>query len=170
MPDGSTLIVFCIASLSLLITPGTEMLYVIARSTEQGWNAGFVSVLGVCTGDFIHLAAASIGLSAVLMTSASAYQLVKFMGAAYMIYVGIRMLLSSRNKAGVNLNQQISLSETFFQATMSSILNPKIAIFFLAFLPQFIDLSRKPVLLQTITLGAIWISMTFLGYTWPIQI
>ena len=165
MPDISTITLFCLTTFFLLITPGTGMLYVIARSTGQGWNACFVSVLGLCAGDLVHLFSASVGLSAVIITSVLAYKIVRYMGAAYMIYLGIRIIQSNGYKVGVNVSQQISLSEIFSQAALSSVLNPKVAIFFLAFLPQFIDSNRKPVFWQTITFGVIWIGMTLFGYT-----
>lgn len=165
MLDVSTLSVFCLTVFVLLITPGPEMLYVIARSAEQGRTTGIVSVLGVCAGDLVHIFAAAVGLSALLMTSALAYTLVKYAGAAYMIYLGVRIFLSRENQVKPGASRQASLVTTFAQAALSSVLNPKVALFFLAFLPQFINPALGLVVLQIITLGAVWVSMTLLGYT-----
>ncbi|NJR76467.1 MAG: LysE family translocator [Scytonema sp. CRU_2_7] len=156
----SQLTLFCIAAIVLIITPGPDMLYVIARSVGQGKIAGIVSALGVGAGVLVHILAATIGLSALLMTSALAYNIVKYVGAAYLIYLGIRTILSSKEQNTLRTLQGISLKTTFTQGVLSSVLNPKLALFFIAFLPQFVDSTQGKIALQIAVLGLVFITMT----------
>ncbi|MBD2773907.1 LysE family translocator [Iningainema tapete] len=151
---------FCIAAIVLIITPGPDMLYVIARSIGQGKIAGIVSALGICVGILVHTLAAAIGLSALLMTSALAYNIVKYAGAAYLIYLGIRTILSREEQNTFATRQRISLTTTFSQGVLSNVLNPKIALFFIAFLPQFVDTTQGGIALQIAILGLIFDAMT----------
>src|SRR5687768_5391897 len=128
----------------LNITPGNDMLYVATRSTSQGVRAGIVSALGIAAGCFVHLLAAVIGLSAVIANSAIAFDIIKYSGAAYLVYLGIKAFISNQNKFSINEKiEKQSLSKLFWQGALTNVLNPKVALFFLAFLPQFIHPDRK---------------------------
>ena len=162
MPDWSTLILFAAAAAILVFTPGPNTLYIIARSIQHGRIAGIVSSLGVETGTLIHIVAAAFGISAVLVSSALAFNIVKYAGAAYLIYLGIRTLLTQEKVAAAETIEEKSLRRTFSQAVVVNVLNPKTAIFFFAFLPQFIDAERGAVATQILCFGAI---VVMLGFT-----
>lgn len=132
---------FALASLMLNITPGNDMLFVATRSTGQGIKAGIVSSLGIMAGCMVHIIAAVVGLSAIIAQSAVAFNIVKYVGAAYLIYLGVRALLN-RKATGFELGkvERQPLRKLFWQGVWTNILNPKVALFFLAFLPQFIDM------------------------------
>ena len=139
----------------LNITPGPDMLYVVSRSTGQGIPAGIVSALGICIGCFVHILAAVFGISAVLMQSATAFQLVKWAGALYLIYLGIQALRSPGGPLRVDYNAPATpLWALFRQGVITNVLNPKVAIFFLAFLPQFVQPEQGKVAWQILLLGA----------------
>jgi len=161
MPDWSTLILFATAVLVLVFTPGPNTLYIIARSVNQGRAAGIVSCLGVEVGTLIHIAAAAFGISALLMSSAMAFNIVKYAGAAYLIYLGIKTLLTREKPAEAETVEETSLSRTFSQAVLVNVLNPKTAMFFFAFLPQFIDVERGAVATQILFLGVIVVGLGF---------
>jgi len=162
MPDWSTLILFATAVLVLVFTPGPNTLYIIARSIQQGRTAGIVSGLGVEVGTLVHIAAAAFGISALLLTSAMAFNIVKYAGAAYLIYMGIKTLLTREKAIATETIEEKSLSRTFSQAVLVNVLNPKTAMFFFAFLPQFIDVKRGAVATQILFFGAI---IVVLGFT-----
>lgn len=162
MPNVSTLTIFLVGATVLIITPGPDMLYVIARSLGQGRIAGIVSALGVCVGILVHTLAAAIGLSALLMTSALAYNIVKYAGAVYLIYLGVRAILSREDHASLGTLQPVSLATTFSQGVLSNVLNPKVALFFLSFLPQFVHPSQGRIAWQMITFGFIFVTITIL--------
>jgi threonine/homoserine/homoserine lactone efflux protein len=151
--------VFFGAALILLITPGPAVLYIVARSLDQGRVAGFVSVLSIEAGNFVHVLAATLGLSAILVSSALAFSVVKYLGAAYLIYLGVRRLFSSETALRPKTFQRQSLWRIFRQGVLVAILNPKTALFFFAFLPQFVDSSQGPVTLQLLTLGCLFVVM-----------
>lgn len=162
MLSTSQIALFCIASVPLILTPGPDMLYIIARSLGQGKVAGIVSALGVSFGILVHTSAAAIGLSTVLMSSALAYNIIKYTGAAYLIYLGIRTIISREQENNFNLHQAgIGLAKTFSQGVLSNVLNPKVALFFLAFLPQFVDPNQGEVGLQIVSMGLILFIMGF---------
>jgi threonine/homoserine/homoserine lactone efflux protein len=150
---------FLIAAILLAITPGPDTFYVVARSIGQGQIAGIVSVLGISVGLLVHTVAAALGLSALLMTSALAYSLLKYAGAAYLIYLGLRTVMQRKQSLSYKKPPQASLSVVFSQGTLSSLLNPKIALFFLAFLPQFAVPSQGHVATQIFTLGSLFIAI-----------
>jgi threonine/homoserine/homoserine lactone efflux protein len=150
----TNLSLFMTAALVLLLTPGPVVLYIITRSVEQGRTAGFVSVLGLEIGNFFHVLAAAFGLSAILLSSALAFDIVKYLGAAYLIYLGIRKL-RSKDEIAEQVAKRDTLRRIFLQGIVVAILNPKTALFFFAFLPQFIDPSRNNVALQILFLGII---------------
>ena len=151
--------VFLLAALILLLTPGPAVLYIIARSMDQGRIAGFVSVLSIESGNSLHVLAATLGLSAILMSSALAFSIVKYLGAAYLIYLGIRRLLARDQGHEFAKVQHQSLHRIYSQGVLVATLNPKTALFFLAFLPQFVDPSAGSVSLQLLTLGGLFVMM-----------
>ena len=128
---------FVTVGLILNITPGPDMLYVIARSASQGRAAGLVSSFAIATGSLVHLTAAVLGLSAVIMYSAMGFMVIKWAGAAYLIYLGVRTLLKARQQEDRQVLRRESLHRIFAQGVLVNVLNPKVALFFLAFLPQF---------------------------------
>jgi len=153
MPDTTNLIVFMAATLALNLTPGPDMLYVIARSVGQGQRAGVVSALGIGGGCLAHTFAAAFGLSALLMSSAVAYDLVRYAGAAYLVYLGARALLDKPRSQEQSELKPDSLPSVFYQGVVTNVLNPKVALFFLAFLPQFARGGAGSIAWQIIFLG-----------------
>lgn len=160
MIDSSQLYLFIGAALALLLIPGPAVLYITARSASQGRMAGLVSVLAIETANFMQAAAAALGLSAILLSSALAFDIVKYLGAAYLIYLGIRKLFASDDEAGnTGEVQRESLWRIYWQGFAINILNPKTALFFFAFLPQFVSPEKGNVTAQTLLLGAIFIGL-----------
>jgi threonine/homoserine/homoserine lactone efflux protein len=148
--------VFALASLVLNITPGNDMLYVASRSTGQGIKAGVVSSLGIMVGCLVHVLAAVAGLSAIIAGSAIAFNAIKYIGAAYLVYLGARSLLS-RKRSSFQPDEKLprlSYKKLFVQGIITNVLNPKVALFFLAFLPQFIDAGAGRTQWQILFLGA----------------
>ena len=163
MPETPRLLLFFVATLILLLTPGPAVLYIVARSVDQGRVAGLVSVLSIEAGNFVHVLAATFGLSALLMSSALAFSAVKYLGAAYLIYLGIRKLLTKPLPLQEQTVAPQSLRRIFTQGVLVAVLNPKTALFFLAFLPQFVDSSRGPVARQMLLLGCIFVLMALVS-------
>ena len=156
---GISLLGFIAAALVLLLTPGPGVMYIVARSIGQGSRAGLVSVLGLSAGALVHVAAAAAGISTILLASATAFGLVKAAGAAYLIYLGIRTLLARGAVASTEVCTPRSSRRLFADGALVSILNPKIALFFLAFLPQFVDPGRGPVAQQILLLGLLYVAL-----------
>ena len=152
MPAPDTLLVFAAASLALLVVPGPAVFYIVTRSMADGRRAGAVSMLGVEAGGLVHVAAAALGVSALLASSVVAFAIVKYLGAGYLVYLGVRQLLRPATDAETAAPAPASMARLFWQGALVQVLNPKVALFFLAFLPQFIDPAR-PVALQAIILG-----------------
>jgi threonine/homoserine/homoserine lactone efflux protein len=163
MPDLSVLLLFAAASLAIAILPGPAVLYIVARSVNQGRLAGIVSMLGIEFGNFFHIAAAALGLSALLMSSALAFNIVKYLGAAYLIYLGIRTLLTRQQIQPDRSVKQASLKRIFFQGVVVNVLNPKVALFYFAFLPQFVDSSKSSTVSQILILGFLFVSIATLS-------
>ena len=138
IPDSGSLAVFVAAALALAVVPGPAVLYIVAQSVPGGRRAGVVSALGISTGGLFHVAAAVIGLSAVLAASAEAFTAVKLLGAAYLVWLGIRTFLSHDERIG-GRGVEATLGRTYRRGVLVNVLNPKTALFFLAFLPQFAD-------------------------------
>jgi len=159
MIAASSLVVFALAALGLLLLPGPAVLYIVTRSVAQGRRAGIASVLGIELGGLCHAVAAAFGLSAILVASSLAFSVVKYAGAAYLVYLGIRTLLSRAEDAGAEPNAPRSHAELFRKGFLVAILNPKTALFFYAFLPQFVDPSRGSPVLQILALGGIFVLM-----------
>lgn len=156
MPDPTTIAVFVLASVMLHITPGPDVMYILARSLGQGRSAGVVSALGLGVGYLVHTTAAALGLSALLMSSAAAFDTLRYMGAAYLVYLGLRSILNARGDVGLRVALPASRGTIFRQGTLTAVLNPKVALFFLAFLPQFVNPARGPVVWQFVFLGALF--------------
>ena len=157
---------FVVSGLLLNVTPGQDTLYIVTRSVAQGRRAGLWSVLGISTGAVVHTLAAAFGLSAILATSASAFIVVKFVGAAYLIYLGAKMLLERQAAAstgGEPAPRHESAWAIYRAAVLTNVLNPKVALFFLAFLPQFVAPDAPSRLLSFLFLGAVFV---FNGTLW----
>jgi threonine/homoserine/homoserine lactone efflux protein len=152
VPDTATLALFSLAALALIVVPGPAVLYIVARGVDQGRRAGVVSALGIAAGSTVHVAAATVGISALVVSSARAFELVKYAGAAYLVFLGVRRLLT-RDEASDEAPEQAPLRSVFAQGVIVNVLNPKTALFFLAFLPQFVDPEAGSVALQTLVLG-----------------
>jgi threonine/homoserine/homoserine lactone efflux protein len=160
MIDSTHFFLFCTAALALLVVPGPSVTYIVARSVDQGGRAGLVSVLGIHTGTLVHVFAAVAGLSAVIASSAVAFSVVKYAGAVYLIFIGVRRLMSNdEDIQRLNGTSRASYRRVYWQAVMVNVLNPKTALFFLAFLPQFVDRTSGNIALQTILLGAAFVAL-----------
>jgi threonine/homoserine/homoserine lactone efflux protein len=156
MFDPASLAIFLTATLALNLAPGPDMLYVSTRSLTQGRRAGVISALGIAAGSVVHTVAIASGLAALLRTLPLAYEIVRFAGAAYLIWLGVQAL---RGTAGPATGQQLGRASDwaiFRQGAVTNILNPKVALFFLAFLPQFVDLTHGSVALQIVVLGCLF--------------
>lgn len=153
MPETSTLLLFALASLVLVVVPGPAVIYILTRSVSQGRTAGLVSALGVNTGSAVHVVAAVLGLSVILAQSAVAFTVIKWAGVAYLAWIGIRTLLADDTVFSETTTEPMELRRIFVQGVLVNILNPKVAIFFLAFLPQFVDTTAAHPTLQTFVLG-----------------
>ena len=156
MPSIESLLAFGIASLALLVIPGPAVLYIINRSVADGRNVALAAVAGLEIGNFMHVIAATVGLSAVIATSAAAFSVVKWIGAGYLIYIGFRTLVTKPQTVN-QLNDPMSRRRAFTQGIVVNTFNPKVALFFLSFLPQFIDANRGSAALQSLVLGSIFV-------------
>ena len=161
MVDPATLLAFCVAALVVLIIPGPGVAYVTAQAITSGWRGGVVSAAGLSVGVLAHVAAAAVGLSALLLLSAKAMTIVKFAGAAYLIYLGWTMLQSGASDLATREAPHKAHGRLFVDGVAVSVLNPKIAVFFLAFLPQFIDPVAGSPQLQIVILGLIYCGLAF---------
>ena len=161
VPDSQALALFAAAALALLLVPGPAVLYIVAQSAEHGRLAGLVSVAGVHLGTLVHVAAAAVGLSALIVSSALAFSVVKYAGAAYLVYLGVRRLLT-REPADLLPARKQPLAALFTQGVVVNVLNPKTALFFLAFLPQFVDPDRT-VWTQVVVLGLTFVALGFVS-------
>ncbi|MEM7127781.1 MAG: LysE family translocator [Chloroflexota bacterium] len=155
MPSPTTIGLFVFAAFLFAILPGPDMLYIATRSITQGRNAGIMSALGVQTGTIVHTVAAAAGLSALIATSTIAFSAVKYAGTFYLVYLGIRTFLSEVDALQVRAGEQEKLNRVYYQGLASNVLNPKAILFFLAFLPQFVDPGRGSASIQLLMLGLI---------------
>lgn len=156
MPSASTIAAFATASFILLIIPGPAVLYIVNRSVSDGREAGLAAVAGLSLGNLVHALAAAVGLSAVLATSAAAFNTVKWLGAAYLIYVGVRTLMQPPTEIDPT-QPGVSPVKSFRQGIVVNVLNPKVALFFLSFLPQFIKPELGRPGLQALVLGLVFV-------------
>jgi len=152
VPDAGSIITFAIASVTLLLIPGPAVIYILNRSVADGREVGLSAVAGLELGNLVHAIAASAGLSAVLATSATAFNTVKWLGAGYLVFVGVRTLLT-RTSAVATESTSVSRRRTFVQGIVVNTLNPKVALFFLSYLPQFIDPDKGAAWSQALVLG-----------------
>lgn len=156
MPELSTLLIFSLAAVALIVVPGPNLIYITARSISEGRRSGLASALGVETGTFVHVGAAAAGLSALVASSAAAFSLIKYAGAAYLIYLGIRALRKAGDgPTGDVAIEEVPLSKAYRQGLLVQLLNPKVAIFFLALMPQFVEPASGSVATQILVLGAV---------------
>ena len=157
MPDSTALLLFIVAGLLLNITPGPDVLYIVGRSLGQGRVAGIVSAFGIGAGCLVHVAAAALGLSAFMAAVPLAYDTVRYAGAAYLAWLGVRAWRSRSGALTFRELEPATLGRIFWQGMITNVLNPKVAIFFLAFLPQFTDAGRGPLPLQFVFLGSVFV-------------
>jgi threonine/homoserine/homoserine lactone efflux protein len=162
------LVLFMAAGVLLNLTPGPDVLYIVTHALKSGWKTGAVAALGITAGCFVHIAAAALGLSALLAASHAAFNLLKWLGAAYLVYVGVAMWRASRSgpkkspdliaslASAVSARGQISLKKVFIKGFWTNALNPKVALFFLAFLPQFIAPGAEHKTVAFLLLGLIF--------------
>ncbi|QEN90986.1 LysE family translocator [Labrys sp. KNU-23] len=158
MPDPTLWGLFVLASITLLLTPGPAVLFIVARSVERGKVAGLVSVLGIHLGTIVHIVAAAVGLSALIVSSTLAFSVVKYLGAAYLLWIGVRTLMAPDLPPEISAKSTKPLHRLFQEGFIVNLFNPKTAIFFLAFLPQFVDPARGALHWQILVLG-----FTFMG-------
>jgi threonine/homoserine/homoserine lactone efflux protein len=157
-PDSGTLWVFALTAVALLVIPGPAVLYVVVQGAEQGRRVGLASAAGIHLGTLVHVAAATVGLSALIVASSLAFNVVKYAGAAYLIYVGIRKVLGHDEVEEVGRRRD-SLRRAFVRGAVVNVLNPKTALFFLALLPQFVDIDRGGVWSQALVLGLVFVAL-----------
>jgi threonine/homoserine/homoserine lactone efflux protein len=157
VPDAGTLLVFAAAALALIVVPGPAVLYIVSQSIDRGRLAGFVSALGIAVGALVHVVAAAIGLSSILVSSATAFNVVKYAGAAYLVGMGLWTIFRRREEPAVSAPSERRLRRRFGQGVIVNVLNPKTALFFFAFLPQFVDPEQGAAVLQIGVLGLVFV-------------
>jgi threonine/homoserine/homoserine lactone efflux protein len=156
MPSAEMVLVFMAAALALNLTPGPDMLYVTARSISDGRAAGVLSAFGIAAGTLVHITALALGLAALLATVPLAYDVVRIAGAIYLVVIGLQLLLRPRRATEIARLERTRLRVIFAQAVVTNVLNPKVALFFLAFLPQFVDAAAGPPVPQIVLLGLLF--------------
>jgi threonine/homoserine/homoserine lactone efflux protein len=159
MPAYPSLLLFLTGALVLLVIPGPAVFYIVSRTVGQGRPAGLISAVGIAVGTLFHVAAAALGLSALLVSSANAFRVVQLLGALYLVFLGVRTLVRREENAVESLGDGHGLPRIFGQGVLVNILNPKTALFFLAFLPQFVDPARGHIPAQILFLGAVFALM-----------
>jgi threonine/homoserine/homoserine lactone efflux protein len=159
VPSAGTLALFSLAALALIVVPGPAVLYIVAQSIDGGRTAGLLSALGVAVGGLVHATAAAIGLSALLLSSATAFTVVKLAGAAYLIGLGLYTLLVRKEDPAEAVRRERRLRRSFVQGVVVNVLNPKTALFFIAFLPQFVDRDAGSVAAQLLVLGLVFVGL-----------
>jgi threonine/homoserine/homoserine lactone efflux protein len=157
IPDAASLALFAVAAVALLLVPGPAVTYVVARSIHQGRRAGLASVLGLHVGTLVHIAAATVGLSALIVSSAVAFTAVKIAGALYLVGLGLWTLFARGSEVELALGGERNLRRAFVQGIVVNVLNPKTALFFLAFLPQFVDRDASHPAIQIAVLGMLFV-------------
>ncbi len=158
MPSLDSLVAFALASLALLVIPGPAVLYVINRSISDGRSIALAGVAGLELGNFVHVIAATVGLSAVIAASATAFGVVKWIGAGYLVFIGLRTLIK-KPQAMEMQTASLSQRKSFTQGIIVNTFNPKVALFFLSFLPQFIDEKSGSAALQSLILGSMFVAI-----------
>lgn len=163
MLDSTSLAIFIAAAIALALSPGPAVLFIVARSIEQGSKAGITSTLGIALASIIHIIFAALGLSTLLMQSALAFSIVKYFGATYLIYLGIRSFQARSEDEQIERLQNTKTKRLFIQGFIVNLLNPKTALFFLAFLPQFVNPANGSITLQIILLGSIFVGIAIVS-------
>ena len=158
IPEPAALAAFVAATVVLLVIPGPAVLYIVARSVDQGRLAGVISTLGIGVGTLVHVAAATLGVSALLASSAAAFDVVRYLGAAYLVYLGVRRLAGGTADA-LGVQQPRTRARIFLEGVGVNVLNPKTALFVFAFLPQFVDPSRGSAAAQVVFLGLLFVAL-----------
>jgi threonine/homoserine/homoserine lactone efflux protein len=161
----STMLAFVLVVLMLFLVPGPAVMLTVSQTVTGGRKAGIFTGIGIAVGDLIHTMASVLGLSAILMTSALAFDVIKYLGAAYLVYLGIRSFLEKSARVDMPVVKKTNPYLSFRQAVLIELLNPKTALFFLAFLPQFVHSGRSPVVYQLLTLGLTFVAMSILYTT-----
>ena len=156
MPMLTTLFLLAAMTVLICIVPGPDMLYIVSRSTGQGRSAGVVSCLGIATGGLLQTMAVALGISSIFLVVPIAYDIIKYVGAAYLVYLGMRFILSHQEMQTSLLEGKTDFRKAFFQGSLTTLLNPKVALFYVAFLPQFVDPTRGHVWLQLLILGLLF--------------
>ena len=156
MFDTATLLIFVTASLLLIVAPGPDIVFLIAQGATRGARAGFITAMGLAAGNLVHTVAAALGISVVFQTSAVAFNLVKFAGAAYLLYLAWKMMRAGDESIESKGESEAPRRSLFWRGFMMNVLNPKVALFFLAFLPQFASPSVGPVWVQMLAFGALF--------------
>jgi len=165
VPSANTLAIFAAAVVIFAVVPGPAVFYVVTRSLSQGRKAGAISAGAIATGNTVHVVAATVGLSALLASSAIAFSVVKYLGAAYLVYLGIRVLRGGAHPAAAGVTGELRSWRVFRQGVVVAVLNPKTALFFLALLPQFVEPGHGPVVVQLAVLGLVLVVLTLLSDT-----
>jgi threonine/homoserine/homoserine lactone efflux protein len=163
VPTWSTLLLFLLATAVLVAVPGPNHLYIVSRAVSQGRGAGLASAAGVETGTLIYSAAAAGGLAALIASSATAYAVVRYLGLAYLVFLGVRALRRDQGPALGEPPAAVPLPRVFAEGVLVNVLNPKVALFFVAFLPQFVDPARGPVAVQIGLLGVLMASIVLIS-------
>jgi threonine/homoserine/homoserine lactone efflux protein len=157
VPETSTLLLFAASAAALILIPGPNLVYIVTRSVEGGRRVGLASMFGVEAAGLIHIGAAAAGLSALLASSEVAFEIVRWAGIAYLVYLGIRALLAK--ESGATAKRRGTTKRAFAEGMLVNLLNPKVSIFFLAFLPQFVDPDRGAAWSQVLVLGAVFMAI-----------
>ncbi|WP_103067988.1 LysE family translocator [Aquimarina sediminis] len=166
LPDFESIMFFLAAASVLILIPGPSVLYIMARSMEQGYKAGIVSVLGIGVGSLIHVSAAAIGISSILLASSTAFSIIKYLGAIYLIYLGVKKLLEKTpTTQPAKAQKRKQLNKIFYEAIVVNTFNPKTAIFFFSFLPQFINVEKGGNAGQILFLGILFTVFAVLSDT-----
>ncbi|MDM8526003.1 LysE family translocator [Desulfococcaceae bacterium HSG8] len=156
---------FSAASIILIFTPGPDIIYVMTRGIAQGRKAAISAAAGFSLGNIFHILCAVVGLSALITSSAAAFQIVKIAGAVYLIWLGVKIFRSDAEISMSKEQKSVQLKSIFKQSIIANMLNPKVAVFFLAFFPQFIETDRGHVAVQMLILGCIFVVLTFIGFS-----
>lgn len=156
MPTLTNIFLLLATTVLVCIIPGPDMLYIIARSSSQGRSAGVISCVGIATGGLLQTSAVALGLSGLFLVVPIAYEIIKYAGAAYLVYLGVRTIFSREELLTGSSGEKTNLTKTFLQGTLTTLLNPKIAFFYLAFLPQFVDKAQAHISFQLFVLGLVF--------------
>lgn len=166
LPDVDNIVLFASMAVILIVIPGPAVLYILAKSVSEGTRAGFISVLGIGVGALVHVLLAAIGVSTVIIASPTTFNILKYVGVFYLLYLGVQKLHSTKTLTSIRISKvQTKNRQLFFEGMLINILNPKTAVFFLAFLPQFINIEKGNATFQIVFLGIIFIAIAAISNT-----